>query len=92
MILVTGGTGLIGSHLLLQLVQDHDKIRAIRRPASNIQHVRNVFSLYRQNADELYEKIRWLAYKEKRSQNSIIVDMLQQKLEYVRVPEEAKNE
>jgi nucleoside-diphosphate-sugar epimerase len=60
MILVTGGTGLIGSHLLLQLVQDHDEIQAIRRPTSNIEHVRDVFSLYRPDADELYEKIEWI--------------------------------
>ena len=60
MILVTGGTGLIGSHLLLQLVQDRDKIRATRRPSSNIQHVRDVFSFYRQDADGLFEKIEWV--------------------------------
>ena len=60
MILVTGGTGLVGSHLLLQLVQDHDKIRAIRRSTSNIEHVRHIFSLYKEDAEKLFEKIEWI--------------------------------
>ncbi len=60
MILVTGGTGLVGSHLLLRLVQDHDKIRAIRRPTSNFQHVRYIFSLYSQDVEKLFGKIEWV--------------------------------
>lgn len=60
MILVTGGTGLIGSHLLLQLVQDQENVRAIRRKTSNILHVRDVFSLYRQDPDKLFQKIEWV--------------------------------
>ena len=60
MILVTGGTGLVGSHLLLQLVQDNDKIRAIRRSTSSLHHVRYVFSLYNRDAEKLFEKIEWV--------------------------------
>ena len=60
MILVTGGTGLVGSHLLLELTRRHVKVRAIHRPASNIQHVLDVFALYLKNPEEQFEKIEWV--------------------------------
>lgn len=40
--------------------------------------------------DEIHDKVRWLAFKEKRSQVSIIRDSLEKALKDVRVPEEAK--
>jgi dihydroflavonol-4-reductase len=46
MILVTGGTGLIGSHLLYDLVKDQGKVRAIYRNESRIAHVRDLFVYY----------------------------------------------
>jgi len=60
MILVTGGTGLVGSHLLLELTRKYDRIRAIHRPASNKQNVLDVFSLYLKNPEEQYGKIEWV--------------------------------
>ena len=42
MILVTGGTGLVGSHLLRLLVQGGNKIRATRRPDSNMHLVADI--------------------------------------------------
>ena len=60
MILVTGGTGLVGSHLLYQLALTKDKIRAIYRKNSNLKAVENVFSYYTSNYKELYNKIEWL--------------------------------
>jgi len=36
MILVTGGTGLVGAHLLYQLVKNNEKIRAIYRSEERI--------------------------------------------------------
>ena len=59
MILVTGGTGLVGSHLLYELARNHDSARAIHRPESDLSAVRNVFAFYCQNADELFNKIEW---------------------------------
>lgn len=59
MILVTGGTGLVGSHLLYELTRNHDKVRAIHRPGSNLHAVLSVFSMYSENAANLYEKIEW---------------------------------
>jgi nucleoside-diphosphate-sugar epimerase len=59
MILVTGGTGLLGSHLLLDLVRSGRQVRAIRRTSSRIEMVRKVFSYYVTNPDELFAKIEW---------------------------------
>ncbi|WP_349664436.1 NAD-dependent epimerase/dehydratase family protein [Cellulophaga lytica] len=60
MILVTGGTGLVGAHLLLQLLKTEDAVKAIHRPSSNLEQVKKVFSYYVDNADELFAKINWV--------------------------------
>ncbi len=60
MILVTGGTGLVGSHLLYQLSLENDKIRAIHRKNSNLEAVKNVFSYYSTNFEALFHKIEWI--------------------------------
>ena len=59
MILVTGGTGLLGSHLLLSLVRSGKKVRALKRKSSDTGQVRKVFSYYVQNPDELLSNIEW---------------------------------
>jgi len=61
MILVTGGTGLVGSHLLVELVKSGDKVRAIHRKDSNLQAVKKVFSYYipADEIDFLFSKIEW---------------------------------
>ncbi len=59
MILVTGGTGLLGSHLLLDLLTAGKSVRAIKRPSSDLSRVRKVFSYYVSNPDELVAKIEW---------------------------------
>ncbi len=58
MILVTGGTGLVGYHLLLQLSIEKEAIRAIYRSEKKLQHVKNLFS----NEGKLseFEKIDWI--------------------------------
>jgi len=60
MILVTGGTGLVGSHLLLELIREHEEVVAVRRPTSNLEQVRQVFSWYSEEADELFRLIDWV--------------------------------
>ena len=60
MILVTGGTGLVGAHLLVALVQKGDQVRAIHRESSDIDAVKNVFSYYTNEAETLFNKIEWM--------------------------------
>ncbi len=59
MILVTGGTGLIGSHLLFELALKNEHIRAIKRPDSNLHNVLKIFSYYSEEADRLFQHIDW---------------------------------
>jgi len=60
MILVTGGTGLVGSHLLYQLVLKNNTVRAIHRKNSNLNAVRKVFSYYSADFEALFDKIEWI--------------------------------
>ncbi|MBT8244833.1 MAG: NAD-dependent epimerase/dehydratase family protein [Winogradskyella sp.] len=60
MILVTGGTGLVGSHLLYKLLQTEEKVRAIYRRAHKLDATRHVFSYYSKNWETLYKKIEWI--------------------------------
>jgi len=57
MILVTGGTGLVGAHLLLHLAENEVPVRAIYRQAYTIEKTMNLFSLYQK--DHLFPKIEW---------------------------------
>jgi len=57
---VTGGTGLIGSHLLFELVSAGKKVKALKRETSNLQQVQKVFSWYAENAEELFRQIEWV--------------------------------
>jgi nucleoside-diphosphate-sugar epimerase len=58
MILVTGGTGLVGAHLLYHLLKEKETIRAIYRSEEKIKAVEKVFSYYTDDAS-LISKIEW---------------------------------
>ena len=58
MVLVTGGTGLVGSHLLLHLIENGESVRAIYRNLESIQKTKNQFLLYKK--EYLFEKIDWI--------------------------------
>lgn len=58
MILVTGATGLVGSHLLVQLLQENEAVKALYRSEKQIEKVRNVFIF--KNQEALFEKIHWI--------------------------------
>ncbi|WP_264565711.1 NAD-dependent epimerase/dehydratase family protein [Flavobacterium sp. N3904] len=58
MILVTGGTGLVGAHLLLNLIEKGETVRAIYRNPERILKTKSLFSLYKKEA--LYESIQWI--------------------------------
>lgn len=62
MILVTGGTGLLGAHLLLHLIESRnnatEKIRAIYRTIESIEKTRSLFNLYKKI--NLFNFIEWV--------------------------------
>lgn len=60
MIFITGGTGLIGSHLLLDLTRQNEPVKALKRANSDLGIVEKVFHHYAENADELLSKIEWV--------------------------------
>ncbi|MBA3706222.1 MAG: NAD-dependent epimerase/dehydratase family protein [Bacteroidetes bacterium] len=60
MILVTGGTGLVGTHLLFDLTRLGKKVRALKRSSSNIANVKKVFSYYTPHAEDLLKNIEWV--------------------------------
>ena len=58
MILVTGATGLVGFHLLLQLSSEKEAIRAIYRSEKKLQHIKKLFE--KENRLSEFEKINWV--------------------------------
>lgn len=58
MILVTGGTGLVGRHLLLKLTEDALSIRAIYRSQDRVKLVEEFFSFAK--AQPRFSKITWI--------------------------------
>lgn len=61
MILVTGGTGLVGSHLLYKLLQTNPSVKAIYRREHKLELVKKFFSYYTSDFESLYNKIEWIA-------------------------------
>ena len=59
MILVTGGTGLVGSHLLYHLLLKNDSVKAIHQHSSDLLAVKNVFGYYTSDVDALFNRIVW---------------------------------
>ena len=60
MILVTGGTGLVGSHLLFELTKTDQNIRALYRSTKTIKNVKKVFSYYTDKTETQFKKIEWV--------------------------------
>ena len=60
MVLVTGGSGLVGSHLLLELIRSGQEVKALCRPGSDLSRVRDLFSWYSPESGELFDRIHWL--------------------------------
>lgn len=60
MIVVTGGSGLLGSHLLFDLCQKKQKVRAIKRPNSDLAEVKKTFAYYCDDPETLFKQIEWI--------------------------------
>ncbi|HRG18549.1 MAG TPA: NAD-dependent epimerase/dehydratase family protein [Flavobacterium lutivivi] len=58
MILVTGGTGLVGAHLLLHLTEIEEEVSAIYRNSSKIELTKKLFAA--NNKSSFFERIKWL--------------------------------
>ncbi len=55
---VTGGTGLVGSHILLELAKENAPITAMKRPNSNLSMVKSLFE--RNDILGKFESIKWV--------------------------------
>lgn len=61
MILITGATGLLGSHLLFQLVQSGEVCKALFRSQHKIKLVEKLFHYYNSSeAEDLFAKVKWV--------------------------------
>jgi nucleoside-diphosphate-sugar epimerase len=60
MIFVTGGTGLVGAHLLYELTSSGKQVKALKRETSDVNQVLKTFSYYTENPEILYNQIEWI--------------------------------
>jgi len=60
LVFLTGGTGLVGGHLLVSLHQSGQNIRALVRPTSSFRQLRLICAFYNQSFDELYDSVEWV--------------------------------
>jgi dihydroflavonol-4-reductase len=61
MIFLTGGTGLVGSHLLYELTAEGQKVRALKRKDSRPDIVEKIFAWYNpQNFNKQLKLIEWI--------------------------------
>lgn len=57
--LVTGSTGLVGSHLIADLLLSGEKVRAMKRKTSNTRQLLKTFSYYTSTPQEWFNRIEW---------------------------------
>ncbi|QBA65099.1 NAD-dependent epimerase/dehydratase family protein [Muriicola soli] len=60
MILVTGGTGLVGAHLLFHLLSENKRVKAIYRSEESLLETISIFKHYSDEANSLYQRITWI--------------------------------
>ncbi|MGB5404623.1 MAG: NAD-dependent epimerase/dehydratase family protein [Robiginitalea sp.] len=60
MIFITGGTGLVGSHLLIRLLHSGQSVKALYRPESDLHKVSALFESYGPQTSALFPRIQWV--------------------------------
>lgn len=60
MILVSGGTGMLGAHLLFKLIKKGKSIKALKRSSSSTENVKRIFSYFDNDYETLFSKIEWV--------------------------------
>jgi dihydroflavonol-4-reductase len=58
--LVTGGTGIVGAHVLNELLEHGGSVRALRRPNSDLEQVRRTLRHYHPDGDARFDRIHWV--------------------------------
>lgn len=58
--MVTGATGLLGSHLLCHLARCGETIIALRREKSHVEETMALFSCYFDSPEEVMSRVRWV--------------------------------
>ncbi len=60
MILVTGGTGMLGAYLLFQLVQQNKTVKATKRQQSNLNNTKQLFLDLSDDGAAMFARIEWI--------------------------------
>lgn len=60
MVFVTGGSGLVGGHLLVYLIKKNEQVRALKRKNSSFNELKLICSYYRMDAEEVISRIEWV--------------------------------
>ena len=58
--LITGATGLIGSHVAYRLLIEEKPVFAIKQSTSDINKTKKLFSYYTADYENLFKKIKWI--------------------------------
>ncbi len=57
--LVTGATGILGSHVVLKLLQNNKPVIACKQKNSDLKKIAKLFSYYTKDDKDLFQKIEW---------------------------------
>lgn len=60
MVLITGATGLLGRVIALELVKKGQKVRACKRPGSDLADVRESYRYYTEDPELYFDRIEWV--------------------------------